>query len=421
MTGMQRRKTTEPTADARPPARNGSTTMTEPRILNYGRHLVEEDDIQAVCAVLRGDLITQGPMVERLEQALAERVGARYGVLVNSGTSALHIACLAAGMTPHSRGVTSALTFVASANAMVYCGGVPATVDIDPARLGMMPEALRRHLDVYPETRVVMPVSFGGLAHAAAEIRSIAGDRIVIEDASHTLGGCYDDGSPVGCGAYADMTVFSFHPVKPITMGEGGCLVTNDPELARRARLYRSHGIERSPDRFIGDHVEDGDILPWVYEQQALGFNYRITDIQAALGLSQLAKLDRFVARRRQIAAYYDEAFGSLPHLRIPQSAPEDRARSGHHLYVVSLDFEQLGITRRIFMERLKAHRVGTQVHYIPLYRQPFHARTFGMRIEDHPNAEEYYRRCLSIPLSPDLTDEEVERVVVAVRESMEP
>ena len=390
------------------------------RFLNYARHLIEEDDIAEVCKVLRSDFLTQGPVAERLEAAIAERVGARYAVAVNSGTSALHIACLAAGMVAGDRGVTSANTFVASPNSMAYCGATPGLVDIDSDKLGMSTVDLKSYLERHPETKVVMPVSFAGLSHAAPEIREIAGARIVIEDAAHTLGGHHADGKPVGNPRYADMTAFSFHPVKPITMGEGGCVVTDDPKLACLLRRYSVHGVERDKSQFFFEYGPEDDILPWHYEQQYLGFNYRLTDIQAALGLSQLSKLDRFTARRREIASYYDERFGNLSNLRLIQSAPEDRARSTHHLYIVHVDFEAIGLKRTQFLKRMNELGVGAQVHYIPVYRQPYHVEHFGFQVEDYPNTECHYRRTLSLPMHPGLTDEEVERVVVAVYHALD-
>jgi UDP-4-amino-4,6-dideoxy-N-acetyl-beta-L-altrosamine transaminase len=388
--------------------------MTEKRFLYYARHLIDEDDIAAVADALRSDFLTQGPRAERLEAAIAERVGARYCVAVNSGTSALHIACLAAGMASGKTGLTSANTFVASANAMAYCGARPGLLDIDPDTLGIDVAALRERLAREPETALVMPVSFAGLSHDAPAIREAAGGRIVVEDASHTLGGSHADGTPVGNGRYADMTVFSFHPVKPVTMGEGGCVVTDDPELARLLRMFGVHGVERDRARFVFDYTPDDDPLPWHYEQQLLGFNYRLTDIQAALGLSQLSKLDRYTLRRREIAAYYDERFRGLAHVELKQSAPDMRARSAHHLYVVHVDFAALGMRRTAFLKRMNELGAGAQLHYIPVYRQPYHVRNFGFRVEDHPNCERHYARTLSLPLHPGLTDEEVERVAAA-------
>lgn len=388
-----------------------------PRFLGYGRQLIDDDDIAAVVGVLRGETLTRGPQVDRFEAALAERVGARYCVAVSSGTAALHIACLAAGMKPGSVGLTTPLTFVASANAMLYCGGGVDLADIDPDALGLAPGQVSDTLVRQPEIAIVMPVHFAGLAHAAAALRRISGSRIVIEDASHALGGAYEDGRPVGCGAHADMTVFSFHPVKPITTAEGGAVTTNDHEIARLLRQLRSHGIEHAADRLVErDAAFQGDAQnPWYYEQQLLGFNYRMSDLQAALGLSQLDKLERFRVRRREIALAYDAAFGPLPDLRIPQSSAGDRARSAHHLYVLCIDFTARSTTRKHVMEQLAAHGVGSQVHYLPVHRQPYHRARTGFAPARFPVADAHYRDCLSLPLHPGLTDDEVERVIRAV------
>jgi perosamine synthetase len=390
------------------------------RFLNYGRQRIEEDDIAAVNAVLRSDFLTQGPSIDRFEAAVAERVGAKFAVAVSSGTAALHLACLAAGLGPGQRGITSALTFVASANAMIYCGADAMLGDVDPQGLALLPSAITAAVAVQ-SARLVMPVHFAGLAWASKETREAAKDAVLIEDACHAFGGRYADGEPIGCGKYADMTVFSFHPVKPITSAEGGLIATNDRELDHRLRSLRSHGIERDADRLEDKEAafEGGQMRPWYYEQQTLGYNYRLTDLQAALGLAQLAKLDRFIARRRQIAARFDEAFSKLPYLAPIQSGSAERARSALHLYVLLVDFPRLGTTRKGFMERLRQHQVGSQVHYIPVYRQPYHARLLGLAPASFPATEAYYERCLSLPLHHDLNDDEVENVITAVQEAV--
>jgi perosamine synthetase len=386
------------------------------RFLGYGRQTIDRSDIDAVVAALESDFLTQGPIVERFEAALAEQVGARYAVAVSSGTAALHIACLAAGIGQDDRGLTSAITFAASANCLIYAGGEAAFVDIDSASLAMPPAMLAQELQLKPSVKAVIPVHMAGLAHATAEIRKLAGNRIVIEDAAHALGGLYSCGKPVGSCAYSDLTVFSFHPVKQITTGEGGAVLTNDPKLAHRLKLFRSHGIERDPSRFVGDDAtEDGHFKPWLSEQQFLGFNYRMTELAAALGLSQLKKLDRFLERRRAIARRYDEAFAKLSPVSLPQSAPDDRTSSAHHLYIVVFDFAAMRTTRTAFMTKLAERGVGSQVHYMPVYRHPFYAQRSKIDYAQYPNAERYYRGCLSIPLHPGLTDEEVERVTEVV------
>ena len=388
------------------------------RFLSYGRQLVDDEDIAAVAEILRGDMLTTGPAVDRFERAVAERVGARHAVAVNSATSGLHIACLAAKLNAGTEVVTSPITFVASANCVRLSGGSVHLEDIDPHTLSLSPGALERRLQANPSIKAVIPVHFAGLAADSAEVRRLSGSRLVIEDAAHSFGGCYADGRLVGSGAYADMSVFSFHPVKPITTGEGGAVVTNDDELARLLRMFRSHGIERQAERLVAleDEGEDGvgTPPPWYYEQQELGLNYRLTDLQAALGLSQLGKLDRFLARRREIATHYDRAWSDGPHLSIPHSTPAERARSGLHLYVIRFDFKALGTTRRQVMETLRKDGIGTQVHYIPVYRQPYHRD--GIDKSAFPHSEAYYRECLTVPLHAGLTDDEVERVVRAVR-----
>lgn len=359
--------------------------------------------------MLDGDFLTQGPAVEVFEQALAKRVGVKHVVAVSSGTAALHIACLAAGLGAKDAALTSTLTFVATANAPRYCGARADLLDIDPVSLGLDPQGVAAHLKSAPDTKVILPVSFAGLSVDMAALRQIAGDRVIIEDACHALGGAHEDGAPVGSCAYADMTVFSFHPVKPITTAEGGAITTNDDEFARRLRLLRSHGIERDPKRFI--RLDGVNPDPWAYEQQELGYNYRLSDLQAALGISQMARLDGFIDRRRNIAAYYDQAFENLGHVALPHSAPEERARSGLHLYVLRVDFAALGKTRGEVMAALKQKGIGTQVHYIPVHMHPYHAQKTDAASQKMVNAMAFYEQALSIPLFPSMTDGEVEYV----------
>jgi len=390
------------------------------RFLGYGRQDVDRHDIESVVAVLSSDFLTQGPAVERFEAALAERCGARYAVAVSNGTAALHVACLAAGAGPGDRGLTAAITFAASANCLLYSGADVGFIDIDRHSLGMSVTALRHAMAESPDAKIVIPVHMAGLADGIEQIHGLANGRTVIEDGAQSLGGTYADGRPVGCCAHSAMTTFSFHPVKSITTGEGGAVLTNDAELARRLRLLRSHGIERDAGRMLGpDLMENGRVKPWIGQQQMLGFNYRMTDIQAALGVSQLARLDQFIARRRAIAKRYDEAFSNPPQITLPQSSVEHRQRSALHLYVIHVDFAALGATRTAFMDRLRQRRIGSQVHYVPVYHHPYHASRSKVDPADFPESERYYRGCLSLPLYPGLTDEDVERVISATADAL--
>ncbi len=391
------------------------------RPLNYGRHLVERDDIEAVVRVLESDLITQGPVVERFEAAVADRVGAQHAVAVSSGTAALHIACLAAGAATGHHGLTSAITFSATANALLYCGSDAGLVDIDSKTLGMEAASLERALAKHPETDIILPVHIAGLAGDVKKLRELAGGRKIIEDASHALGAIYSSGEPVGCCADSDMAVFSFHPVKPITSGEGGMIVTNDEDVAAKLRLLRNHGIEKNANRFIDEeqaYPDTDSVAGWYQEQQLLGFNYRMSDIHAALGLSQLHKLDRFIARRREIVARYDEAFSKPAGIQPLQMSPQARANSALHLYIVTFDFAALHKNRTDLMRRLLERGVGSQVHYLPIYRHPFYRERLGDVAAEFENAESYYASCLSLPLFQDMTDDEVEHVILAVKET---
>lgn len=384
------------------------------KYIGYGRQSIEERDIDAVVATLRGDYLTQGPAVAAFEEALARYVGARYAVVVANGTAALHAACLAAGMKSGDIGVTQAITFAASANCMAYCGARPDLVDIDPKTLNMLPDALRDYLRRVPQCKVVIPVAMGGLSNGLGKIREIAGERIIIEDACHALGGRSSEGSLVGSSQHADMTVFSFHPVKPITTGEGGAIVTNREDLYRRLLPLRSHGIVRAPEPLV-DPLHAAE--PWYYEQQMLGYNYRLCDIQAALGRSQLSRIDEFIARRREIALFYDREFCNLEGVSLVQADPDFRQRSGHHLYALRLNFDRLGLSRADAMEALRAQGIGTQVHYIPVHYHPYYRERFVDERHRLQAAEDYYRETLSLPCYPGLEDEDLKRIVASVRE----
>lgn len=380
-------------------------------VIPYGRHEISEDDVAAVVAVLRSDWLTQGPMVPRFEEAVAAYCGARYAVAVNSATSALHLACLALGLGPGDSLWTSPITFVASANCARYCGAEVDFVDIDPETGNMSVAALSEKLERAEQggrlPKIVVPVHFAGWP---CEMRAIhdLGQRYgfrIIEDASHAIGAQYQ-GEPVGNSRYGDITVFSFHPVKIVTTGEGGMAMTNDGRLAAKMRRLRSHGITREASE-MEHHVQG----PWYYEQIELGYNYRMTDIQAALGLSQLARLDEFVARRRALARRYDTLLADLPLVR-PTYSPD----SAWHLYVIRL---QDPSRRREVFERLRQAGIGVQVHYIPVHLQPYYRR-LGFKAGDFPEAERHYAGAISLPLYPGLSDPVQEQVVAALAQAME-
>jgi UDP-4-amino-4,6-dideoxy-N-acetyl-beta-L-altrosamine transaminase len=377
----------------------------------YGRQWIDEADEQAVQRVLRSDFLTQGPEVARFEQALLDLTGAKYCVAVSSGTAALHLAVAVLGIEKGAEGITSPITFVASANAMLYSGLVPCFADIDPRTYNLDPAEVEKKLPA--KTRLLLPVHFAGQPADMPALHNLArtmGCR-VIEDASHAIGSSYSSGEPVGSCRYSDLTVFSFHPVKTITTGEGGAVTTNDRELYERLLLSRTHGITREP-ALLSENPG-----PWYYEMQELGFNYRLTDLQAALGTSQLAKLSRFRNRRRQIVAAYNKAFQGTEVLTTPYEAP--RQVSCFHLYVLQVDFASAGRDRRAVMEALRGREIGTQVHYIPVHLQPYYRKRFGYSPGDFPVAESYYLRALSIPLYPAMSDEQVQWVVEGIRETL--
>lgn len=378
-------------------------------MIPYGKQDINASDIDAVVEVLRSDWLTQGPLVPRFEEALAERVDAKYAVAVNSGTSALHIACLALGLGPGDWLWTSPNTFVASANCALYCGAQVDFVDIDPQTYNMSVEALTKKLE-YAEKlgklpKVVIPVHFSGQSCDMASIHALAKQYgfKVIEDASHAIGGKYQ-GHPIGSGLYSDVTVFSFHPVKLITTGEGGACVTNNESIAEHMRLLRTHGVTR--DALMKSSPE---ATPFYYEQVKLGFNYRMTDIQAALGLSQLKRLDAFIEKRHEIAALYNDMLSQFP-LTLPFQTKE--AYSAYHLYVVLLESRAHyeGGRNRLF-NRLREAGVGVNVHYIPVHTQPYY-QAMGFEIGQFAEAEQYYERAITLPLFPGLEKEEVSSIV---------
>lgn len=374
-------------------------------MIPYGRQSISEEDIAAVVEVLRSDWLTQGPAVSRFEEAVAGYCGAQHGVAVSNATAGLHLACLALGLGPGDLLWTSPITFVASANCGRYCGADVDFVDMDPRTCNISVSALRDKLKRAERLpKVVVAVHFSGQSCEMAEIRALSRQYgfYVIEDAAHAIGADYR-GTKVGSGEYSDITVFSFHPVKVITTGEGGMVMTNSSELHQRLVELRSHGISRDPAR-MRDASEGG----WYYQQLDLGYNFRMTDIQAALGWSQLQRLDQFVARRRELAQWYDAGLAGLP-LLLPWQHPD--SSSAWHLYVIRLDPALSPLTRRQLYERLQQAGIGVNVHYIPVHLQPYY-RDLGFNPGDFPEAERYYSAALTLPLFPVMRDSDQERVI---------
>jgi UDP-4-amino-4,6-dideoxy-N-acetyl-beta-L-altrosamine transaminase len=377
-------------------------------MIPYGRQDISESDIEAVIEVLRSDFLTQGPVVPAFEDAVKTYCGVEYAVAVNSATSALHLACLALGVGPGDIVWTSPITFVASANCALYCGASIDFVDIDPLTYNMSIDALSEKLDRAVVDgklpKVVIPVHLAGQPCDMVHIREL-GDRYgfrIIEDASHAIGSKYRD-EPVGNCRYSDITVFSFHPVKIITTGEGGMALTNNPKLATMLARLRSHGITRAPQEMT--QIPDG---PWYYQQLDLGFNYRMTDIQAALGLSQLTKLDNFVVERHRIARFYSDKLSSLP-LSIPWQHKD--CYSTYHLYPIRIKKNKNNLSQRDVYEIFQSAGINVNLHYIPIYRQPYYEK-MGFKSGYCPEAEQYYREAISIPMYSSLNDDDRDRVI---------
>lgn len=382
-------------------------------LIPYARQDINEADIQEVVTVLQSQWLTQGPAVQRFEQAVADYCGAKYAVAVNSATSALHIACLAAGLGPGDWLWTSPNTFVASANCGLYCGAEVDFVDIDPLTYNISPTALEEKLIKAAAKgqvpKVVIPVHFAGQSCAMDKLHALSKTYgfTLIEDASHAIGGSYL-GQKIGSCAFSEMTVFSFHPVKIITSGEGGMVVTNNPELYQKLLRLRSHGITR--DQELMTKEADG---PWYYQQIELGFNYRMTDIQAALGYSQLQRIDGFVERRHALANRYNFLLKDYP-LTLPWQDPD--GFSAFHLYVIRLQTDQIGKSHREVFDALHEKGIMVNLHYIPVYTQPYY-ENLGFKPGLCPEAERYYREAISIPLYSRLTEEEQDRVVAVLGE----
>lgn len=387
----------------------------------YGRQSIDDADIEAVVKVLKSDYLTTGPAVAAFEKKVADYVGAKYAVAVSNGTAALHVACLAAGIGEGDEVITTPITFAASANCVLYCGGTPVFADIDPDTYNISPKELERQIT--SRTKAIIPVHYTGQPCDMDAILEIARkhDLLVIEDGAHALGASYK-GKKIG--SIADMTCFSFHPVKPVTTGEGGMIVTDNEELYRKLVLYRSHGITRDNDMM--QQYEDqlwqstdpalqeaadmlrGDVMNpggWYYQQLELGYNYRITDISCALGISQMDKLDRFLERRRQIAKKYDEAFADIPQIKTPWQ--QEGCQSGWHLYMI----QTMERSRREVFDGLRQAGIGVNVHYIPVYRHPYYQRN-GYAGVHCLNAEAFYERAVSLPIFPGLTGSQQDYVI---------
>ncbi len=376
-------------------------------MIGYGHQYIDDSDIEAVVNVLKSDYLTQGPSVSAFEKKICEITGAKYCVSVSNATAGLHIAVAALELKEGSEGITTPNTFLASSNCMVYNKVKPVFADIDSKTYNIDPKEIQKHIS--DKTKVLIPVHFAGLPCDMEKINTIAKKHNlhIIEDAAHAIGSQYADGSYIGNCKYSDMTVFSFHPVKTITTAEGGAVTTNDEKLYQKLLMLRSHGVTKD------ELILTQNPGPWYYEMHSLGFNYRMTELQAALGVSQLKKLDFFKKRRREIIAAYNKAFATNEFLVTPFESSE--VCSCFHLYVTQIDFEKLGKTRTQVMQELRDKGIGTQVHYIPVPTQPFYKETYGYKDGDYPKAEKYYEQELSLPLYPGMSDDDIQSVINAI------
>lgn len=386
------------------PAIEGGTPVRTTKI-GYGHQFIDEADIEAVCKVLRSDFLTCGPNITNLEKKLCDLTGAKYAVVCSNGTAALHIACLAAGVEEGDEVITTPITFAASANCALYCGATPVFADINDKTYNLDPVAVEAKIT--GKTKAVVAVDFTGQAVEIDKFKDICkkNDLVLIEDAAHSIGTSYN-GKMVG--NIADMTTFSFHPVKTVTGGEGGAVLTNNEEYYKKLLLYRAHGITRDESLMV--HEPHG---PWYYEQVALSTNYRMTDIQAALISSQLDKLDMFSKRRKEIVARYNEAFSKMPEIVVQEEIPE--SDTTRHLYILRIKPDKLKIGRKEFFEAMSAENIECNVHYIPVYLHPFY-ESLGYKKGECPKAEKLYEEIMSLPLFFSMTDHDVEDVIEAVK-----
>ncbi len=375
------------------------------KLLPYGHQWIDDEDIAAVAEVLEADWITQGPKVGEFERKVAEYCGAKYAVAVSSGTAALHAACAASGLSLGDEAIITPLTFSATANAVVYCRAQPVFADIEEDTLNIDLKEIGKKLS--PRTRAILPIDFAGHPCDIDEIKALAEARglIVIEDASHALGAEYK-GKRIG--SLSDMTIFSFHPVKHITTGEGGMVLTNSEEFYEKLKIFRHHGITRDKSKLSKD--KGG----WYYEIHNLGYNLRLSDFQCALGISQMKKLDGFIQRRREIATNYNQAFAEMEEIITP--VEKDYVKAVYHIYVIQLRLGKLKVGRGQIFEALTAENIGVNVHYIPVHLQPFYQREFGCKEGDYPKVERYYDGAITLPIFPKMSDEDVDDVIEAVR-----
>jgi UDP-4-amino-4,6-dideoxy-N-acetyl-beta-L-altrosamine transaminase len=383
---------------------NGGTPVRD-TYLSYGRQCIDDNDIEAVTKILKGDFLTTGPSVKAFEDKVAEYVGAKYAVAVSNGTAALHAACFAAGIKEGDEVIVTPITFAASSNCVLYCGGKPVFVDVDPKTYNIDVNKIEEKIT--EKTKAIIPVDFTGQVVDIDRINEIAKkyNLTVIEDAAHALGSEYK-GKKVG--TLSHMTEFSFHPVKPITTAEGGMVVTDDEKLYKRLSLFRTHGITR--DKELLSHNEG----PWYYEQIDLGYNYRITDVQCALGSSQMNKLDSFLKRRREIVKKYNDSFKELnEYLSTPYEA--EYSNSGWHIYVIKLNLDNLKVSRKEIFEALQAENIGVNVHYVPVYLHPYY-QNLGYKKGLCPEAEKLYSQIITLPLFPKMGDKDINDVINAVK-----
>ncbi|WP_434798642.1 UDP-4-amino-4,6-dideoxy-N-acetyl-beta-L-altrosamine transaminase [Terrisporobacter vanillatitrophus] len=382
---------------------NGGTPVRE-EYLSYGRQVIDDGDIKLVVNVLKGNYLTTGPNVKQFEEMVADYVGCKYAVAVSNGTAALHAACYAAGIKEGDEVITTPMTFAASANCVLYCGGKPVFADINPYTYNIDPKEIEKKIT--SKTKAIIPVDFTGQAVDLDEIRKIADKHnlIIIEDAAHAIGTKYK-GEKVG--NISDMTEFSFHPVKTITTGEGGIITTNSKELYDKLVLFRTHGITREKEFLF--NKEEG---PWYYEQIDLGYNYRITDIQCALGISQLNKLDKFIERRKELVKMYNEELSEIDGIIIQKE--EDFSDTARHLYIIKIELEKFKVGRKEIFEALQGENIGVNVHYLPVYLQPYYKK-LGYEEGLCPNAEDLYNKMITLPLHVNMSDKDLQDVVLAV------